>query len=324
MCFIRFFVIGGNHICNKVLITGGLGNQLFQICAALALTGEKPLLIDPSYSSIKDEIRRVASEKINFPDNVKFVQPRGTHYLSRKVFNFFIRLSVTEHDALNQDFILRPLLAFGSRYFSWRFKQRMSIVIPSRVGKLDELLPNSGLLFIGYFQNSLYLDQLRSRSSFQLEANEESKEVLALKEIAGEKKVLVMHVRLGDYLNEDRFGIPSVSYYAEGLNLANQKNDFDEIWLFSNDLVGAKKFLPTDFQTQIRFFESVGLDEIHLLQAMSLGSHFILGNSTFGWWAAQFSDNRNKLVVVPKPWFKDILEPEGLIPSDWVRLDAGF
>jgi hypothetical protein len=255
---------------------------------------------------------------------VRFIRGRGPLFLSRKVFNFFIRLSVSEQVAFNNDLIVRPLLALGSKYFSWRFKQKLSIVLPKRIRKIDKKPRNSGLLFIGYFQDELYLNQLRSTKPFLLNANENSLEVLELKKQSSGKTVLVVHVRLGDYLQEDRFGIPQNSYYTRALELAHQQFCFDEIWIFSNDLIGAKELIPVEYQNQARYFQNLGSDEIHLMQGMSTGSHFILGNSTFGWWAAQFSENQNKLVIVPNPWFKGIAEPEGLIPAGWVRLNAGF
>jgi hypothetical protein len=324
LLFILLFGIGGDHISNILLITGGFGNQLFQICAALSLTKEKTLLIDSSLSSVYDEKERIAAEKIQLPSNIRFIRGRGPLFLSRKVFNFFVRLSVSERVAFNNELIVRPLLVFGSMYFSWRFNQKLSIVLPKRIGKIDERSRNSGLLFIGYFQNSLYLNRLRIREPFLLNAIENSLEVLELKKQSSGKTILVVHVRLGDYLQEDKFGIPQNSYYTDALKLAHDKLSFDEIWIFSNDLVGAKKLLPVEYQNQARYFQNVGLDDIHLMQGMSIGSHFILGNSTFGWWAAQFSENQNKLVIVPKPWFKGISEPEGLIPTSWARLDAGF
>lgn len=288
------------------------------------MTGEKTLIIDSSLSSVPEEKESLAAEKIQLPSNVRFIRGRGPLFLSRKVFNFFIRLSVSEQVALNNDLIVRLLLALGSKYFSWRLKQKLSIVLPKRIRKIDKKSRNSGLLFIGYFQDGFYLNQLRSKNPFLLNANESSLEVLELKKQTSGKTVLVVHVRLGDYLQEDEFGIPQNSYYKKALELAHQQFCFDEIWIFSNDLVGAKKLLPLEYQNQARYIQNIGLDEVHLMQGMSTGSHFILGNSTFGWWAAQFSENQNKLVIVPNPWFKGISEPEGLIPTDWVRLDAGF
>src|SRR5438067_1120058 len=38
----------------------------------------------------------------------------------------------------------------------------------------------------------------------------------------------------------------------------------------------------------------------HYLHLMSMASHFVIPNSTFGWWAAWLSANAEKTVVAPK------------------------
>ena len=57
------------------------------------------------------------------------------------------------------------------------------------------------------------------------------------------------------------------------------------------------------------------------LAIMSMCDHFIISNSTYSWWAAWLSQNRNKKVIVPKFWTKN-LETSRLnfIPKKWTVL----
>ena len=48
-------------------------------------------------------------------------------------------------------------------------------------------------------------------------------------------------------------------------------------------------------------------------------SNFVIGNSTFSWWAAILSDATN--VVVPKKPWKVSMKEMSLYPNDWILIE---
>jgi len=134
--------------------------------------------------------------------------------------------------------------------------------------------------------------------------------------------VVILHIRLGDYLQEEDFGIPDTSYYRAAIEKILIIQSEIEIWIFSNDLNRAKSILPREFLDIYYYFDAPNFNAAETLQIMRYGSAYIIGNSTFSWWAAFLSKSNKPTIIAPSPWFMNIKEPNELCPEDWIRIDA--
>ena len=75
-----------------------------------------------------------------------------------------------------------------------------------------------------------------------------------------------------------------------------------------------------------RFMVSENDDNRVDLCLMSLCSDFIIANSTYSWWGAWLSANKDKKVIATVQWFgtgytKDH-DTSDLIPNGWTRITA--
>jgi hypothetical protein len=151
-----------------------------------------------------------------------------------------------------------------------------------------------------------------------------SKAVIDVLNQAQDKKILVIHIRLTDYLSETNFGTLNSAYYSEALSLALELRSFSDIWVFSDDVELAKKRIPLEVDLPLTWFSDLELSTAETFTVMRQGQGFIIANSSFSWWAARLSLTAHPLVITPKPWFKNLNEPDNLIPPDWVRIDANY
>ena len=174
----------------------------------------------------------------------------------------------------------------------------------------------------GYFQTEKYFkhieSEIREDFTFKNEILNPCKDM-----ISSVENPIALHIRRTDYLtnSENHFNLP-LDYYAAALKYFDVDRNVivfsdDPIWcqeqeLFSND----------------RFMISENTDNRVDLCLMSLCDDFIIANSSFSWWGAWLSQNKNKKVIAPLQWFgktgytKDH-DTKDLIPNDWIRISDG-
>lgn len=173
--------------------------------------------------------------------------------------------------------------------------------------------------FFVYFQTIKASIAIKDRISEENLAN--SLEILE-NLIVADKKIMVLHIRMGDYRLNPEMGVLGSSYFTEALEAASTKFSWDEIWLFSDEPHEAKLMLPSAYSETLRLIDDKSFDPIQTLALMCCGDAYILSNSSFGWWAANLSYKSPEVIVVPNPWFARLNEPKGLIPESWIRVDV--
>ena len=92
------------------------------------------------------------------------------------------------------------------------------------------------------------------------------------------KKILCIHIRLGDYKNESEFGILDVSYYQSALDSILKKVDFSEIWIFSDEPNLAKELYRLESGIPAFWVEKKNVSSAETLEVMRLCSGFIIAN----------------------------------------------
>ena len=169
-----------------------------------------------------------------------------------------------------------------------------------------------------------FADYENIKQYFQVKAKYRHRFETLHKDLFNVKKVVVIHIRRGDYiqfqiegLGDTNMSLP-VSYYKRIINLFNE-NEVNFVFL-SDDIVQVKQ--DFGYLENAYFSEE---NEITDLQLLMHADVCILSCSTFSWWGAALNSNPDKAVYVPKYFlgFKIAKEyPEKIIPDDWIKVDV--
>jgi hypothetical protein len=301
----------------KVFLTGGLGNQLFQLAAAIDNSQGEIELISQVGTPRLSEKGDPEIASFELPDFVKIqLPPRYFKKITTKVIGLNLRSHF--HPKRIESRFLWVYRSLGNLYLSVLFKRLLRLRVGrdvgfTPIGKLDRKD-----FLVGYFQSFRYLSEKTMDSLSALKVREPSKDFLDYLERFQDKRILVVHVRLGDYLNEPTIGTLSQEYYERALQEIDLAK-IDHILVFSDSPDLVKGYLPKEFCSNFEIVPKT-FTPAETLMLMREGCEFIISNSTFSWWGAILSQNRNKKVIAPTPWFVAQDEPKDLLPSSWIKV----
>ena len=306
----------------RVFLTGGLGNQLFQLAAALHFAGSRRIELDVHTAEPrKNKSGEAEILSFDLPPHIHILE-KNQGKLVRKVFGFNLRSGYLPRN-FEKKAMFKAIRGLGSTIaLGLALKHFHRIIVSNDLGN-DRKIKRSDRseIIIGYFQTYKVACEVinRKESLFSHLRNENFQEFRSLAVI---EKPLLVHVRLGDYELEEQFGILSPEYYRVAIERAWQRGEFDKIWLFSDQPNEALHRIPQQYRDKIRLIEDDDLDSAETLQIMSLCQGYVIANSSFSWWAASLSDFKDPIVITPKPWFIKLPEPTDLMPPHWDRFDG--
>jgi len=289
------------------MLSGGLGNQLFQYAAARNLSArlQRPVVIDlhwyrniPEGSTPRVELLSKLAIVASFADSggdpASLAPAGGWWDRLRGPVGLLREKRPFHYDARFDDPpASRPLICLQGYWQSFRYLE------PVRELLLREVAPHAGL-------------------SAHYEA--------MLREIEASPSVM-LHVRRGDYVHSTSaasvHGTVSPTYYARALAALHEKVGPVKAFVFSDDLGWARDHI--DAGADAAWVESEAREDavIDELMLMSRCRHQIIANSSLSWWGAWLNRHPGKTVIAPSRWLAaEPLDTHDLIPPGWLRLPA--
>lgn len=175
----------------------------------------------------------------------------------------------------------------------------------------------------GYWQSYRYFQPIdaliRQEFTVQIPLNDIGQGVLS--RIGNCGSPVCIHVRRGDFVHNPQHCTCDPEYFQKAVHRVENRVRNPQYFIFSDDPVWCKKNFPSEEQYHVVDPACAGEKASGHFQLMCHCKHFIISNSSFGWWAAYLGGRDDKLVIAPKQWFADAeRSANDLIPHTWSRL----
>ncbi|HBE43978.1 MAG TPA: alpha-1,2-fucosyltransferase [Deltaproteobacteria bacterium] len=289
-----------------VRLIGGLGNQLFQYAVARHIA-------EINGAVLKLDISGFETYKLHkyslWPFNIKE--------------NFASLKEITTLMTLKQGIvgsIIRRILRKPPKLASTYIREKKPFQFDPDILNLSD-----GVYLAGSWQSEKYFADIGAiiRQEFTVKTPQAGKDRELAEQIASCESVS-LHIRRGDYVSNPHtsevHGTCGIDYYLRCVDCLTQTVKNPHFFIFSDEPEWAHNSLKLLYRTTI-----VGHNKADKnyedLRLMSQCKHHIIANSTFSWWGAWLSQNPDKIVLVPKRWFKsDDYDPKDLIPDKWIKV----
>lgn len=281
-----------------LILQGRIGNQLFQYAFARKMQKEcaekKKIIIDDS---------RVL--KCGWENSLVHYNLPDVEYVHESV--------VSCKKIFSKQFLFRGIYKILTRGKNFTKKYQIE-------EKFNKLINNFGMFICengymehkikkdkdmyleGYFQSEKYFDNEVDDIKRMFDGNQfgQLREYPGIEKLKSRNSVCIS-VKIEHNVGSSLYDVCGIDYWKNAIDYIIKTVDNPLFFICSDNvdyvlehLIDAKKF---DYVIQDKSMP------VHVsLAAMSECKHFIIGNTTFGWWAQYLSKNKNKIVIAPSRW----------------------
>ena len=277
-----------------VRISGGLGNQLFQLAFYDKLRGDFPheeIKIDVSFYKDQNCLSYWLYRKLRKIPYRKFL---FNQQLNREVLDRIELLSKFYRTDLMVKLIILLNYLIPLRVI---FKlSNINLISESNIDSYEIIEADN--IYDGYWQNIRYVQNSENFVNSILQDR-------FFKEFIQKRTSnIVLHIRRGDQatlLSSNIYSILNIDYYEKAIQCIKlQGESFNEITICSDDILWCKENVQKlKGVEKIIYSNSSSMIEDFLL--MYCSKYLISSNSTFSWWAG-YVGNSVKFII-PKSWY---------------------
>jgi len=298
-----------------VYLRGGLGNQLFQYAAGVALSRRTKanLLIDARLLPLNEEqisgVSHRPEEISSFHHEGELVGRNLGQSFQSKNFARLLQLERAAGDVFGSAALrlLGSIAAERRDLLEFFLKRQKPARINSYCSHQD--------YFSDYAEEIIgQINSLVAPSSFYY---------THLQRLAVEKPI-GLHYRLGDYRNlQHIYGSLTAQYFESGLLTLGERYEGSKVWVFSDEPLVAREKLGLRFKDAYYVPNDSSSRPLESLLLLSKLTRKILSNSTFSWWAAYLGHSTQVATIFPRPLSGPVgpKETQRYLLDGWCQVD---
>ena len=268
-----------------VHLSGGLGNQLFQFLKASKLAKENDSEIILNLNWFESPKYR----KKGYIENLEKRKPEILRF--ERVKNCKIEVSRLPRDGRFERFLLL-IPSFLLKEFGFVFEHQVTSAKP--------LIKRRSLRVVGHHVSNTLPSDLDINSLLGSATGTSPNQ---------DTKSIGIHVRLGDYLDQNFIVVPTERYYVSAISEAQKVLPNSKIFIYTDNVTQLKESFPQLVEKADKVVSTD--DPVSDMIALSGNRVIIASNSTYSWWSTQMSNN-NVLIIYPGQYFinstRDTLE----------------
>lgn len=299
-----------NHAIYLIL-QGRIGNQLFQYAFARHLQ----LKLDPYCEIVIDDSRVLNQGWENSLVNYNLPNVRYTHEdtMSKNRFSKqFLLRGIYKLATMRCDYMTKFLI---EKRFN-KFANKWDVFLCENGYMENALSFKHDILLDGFFQSEKYFYDNRELIKETLSGRQfaELDSYPGIQEIRNRNSVCIS-VKVEHNIGSSLYDVCSINYWKSAIDAIVEQVENPLFFICSDNV----SFVLENLIDASRFDYIVQdvKEPVHVsLAAMSECKHFIIGNTTYGWWAQYLSKNKDKIVIAPSKWMA-IEMPIDIYQGDW-------
>lgn len=300
-----------------LILQGRIGNQLFQYALARKIQKE-----NTSIDKIIIDDSRIL--KLNWKNSLIFYNLPNVEYVHKNIIGW--------NSFLTKKFLMRFIYKLKTRNVGFMKKYEIERDFNACIGKegmficengyMDyQLNLNKPIYLEGYFQSELFFKDIKDDICNLFDGNQfvELNQYPGIEKLKNRNSVCIS-VKIEHNVGSSLYDVCGIEYWKSAIEyiLEYVENPLfficsDNVEYVLENLIDAEKY---DFVVQDKYMP------VHVsLAAMAECKHFIIGNTTFGWWAQYLSKNNDKIVVAPSRWMA-VEMPIDIYQDSWYLIEV--